>query len=410
MPMQPNYYFTNPAVASTANNLATAIFGDPEARAKRDYYGSAIELNKAKTGKTQSETRTLDDTNAARAGLQSAVASIFANPGAVDPAGAATVLRAAHDSNANQMASALQAMFATSLGMGTDDQATRSLVLQGKAPNQNFSPSVARSDAVAGRNAGYERDKATTVQRIKNEGDMAVQGAKPLTESQVKGNALSGYLAQNPASVAALFLNPQTTSPGAVTSFAPGDPRASEGAPRIDVPKPATPPKPETLGSRIKADNDLLSLVDQAAGAIYDKAGKIVSGGVDMPPDVRAKVAARARDIIMNNPNLPPLTAAQQAIGELAEVAGKRDGFWDFGEPNLKSYQLRGTQAPQAAQPELPSPVAQAVVPEGSAASPGQSQPMIAPPPMQARVPGKTYQTPKGPAIWTGTGWKLVGG
>jgi hypothetical protein len=79
-------------------------------------------------------------------------------------------------------ADAITQGLATGAAYGSPDEMRRSMVLQGKAINQDFSPTVAEADRIAGRNSSLAQQR-----------DLAKINATPLSDSQVKG----GLLKQN---------------------------------------------------------------------------------------------------------------------------------------------------------------------------------------------------------------------
>jgi hypothetical protein len=68
----PNYY--NPQMGQVAQNLGIALFGDPEARMKRDYYDSEVQKNQAGADKLDAEATFQLGRNLAQRNLQDTIA------------------------------------------------------------------------------------------------------------------------------------------------------------------------------------------------------------------------------------------------------------------------------------------------------------------------------------------------
>ena len=80
----PNAYYTDPAIAGIAKNLGAAIYGDPGARMKKDYYDASAQMNRAHAGKYDEEAIALRDRNEARPQMEGALSDLFTPPPGVD--------------------------------------------------------------------------------------------------------------------------------------------------------------------------------------------------------------------------------------------------------------------------------------------------------------------------------------
>lgn len=156
----PNYY--NPQMGQVAQNLGVALFGDPEARMKRDYYDSEVQKNRAGAGKLDAETAFQLGRNQAQQHVQDAIQSgaLVRQPGESDLqymtraqgylsaiGGLATTAKDASDAVSGGLAS----LYGTS---GTEQGAHTSLTLQGKTMGVND------YGTVEGQQAGQARDIA----------------------------------------------------------------------------------------------------------------------------------------------------------------------------------------------------------------------------------------------------------
>lgn len=97
--------------------------------------------------------------------------------------------------------------------------------------------------------------------------------------------------------------------------------------------------------------------------------------------------------------NEEELAANQAAVEAYRQKLYTRRGF----DPETGAY-LRGGEQQAPAPGILPAP--QSANEQGKTSLPGKV--MTSPPPANQRVVGQTYNSPNGPVIWMGTGWKKV--
>lgn len=326
MPIGPSPYYSDPQIGQIASNLAIAIMGDPDARAKRDYYGSEVRFNDARTAKTGEEATGVRLKNDATRALPDTLANLFVGPGTPaenfksNIAGAAGVLTAG-GGNAEQQVAGLKDLFSTAYGLGGDADMTRSLVLDGKMPDQNFAPSPGRADSVASRNAGFEFKKDTAVEGMRQ------TGANTRNAATIEG--------QNER----FYNTPLVARPGTETYLAPSDPRFGKmggkdgvvrGAPTkatvqgaagqriMDLPADAE--TPERLSSLFGAGGS-------GAGARGTKPRAVTRKSVDDAVIAGARGVNGALDL--TNPSKPVLKAEFEAAFDPAKVATARQAAAD---------------------------------------------------------------------------------
>jgi len=102
------------------------------------------------------------------------------------------------------------------------------------------------------------------------------------------------------------------------------------------------------------------------------------------------------------NPELQPAAAAA--------IIGQGLGALNYEDQHTKDYFAWKKQNPNAvstADFELPWAEAHPVAQYVDQATKGIAYSGQAVPPPQGRTVGQTYMTPKGPAVWRGSGWQL---
>lgn len=92
-----------------------------------------------------------------------------------------------------------------------------------------------------------------------------------------------------------------------------------------------------------------------------------------------------------------------------AEIRGRTAASNSTAKLNTaKLQEATGSPVTGADQPATDSPDAQTAPAPAPAAPPAANQPLAAPPPVNQRVVGKVYVSPKGPMQWTPQGWLPV--
>lgn len=199
--------------------------------------------------------------------------------------------------------------------------------------------------------------------------------------------ALAGKLAEIAAdSAAPIPLNADqslVTPTGDRLVTAPGALRAAIGEVAMDAGgrRLEGPPDPTGNGGKppFEVDakaNDAINFAADDIETQYD--GKLA-------PEDRQAFTARAAELYQQTRNLPAAIAQarKDVLGEQPQV---EDNWW----------------ADNRISPQRPIPGVNAA----DTAQYDRQQPAAAVPPPEARAKGSIYQTPKGPMMWTGTGWK----
>lgn len=130
------------------------------------------------------------DNNAAESTARGNLAAAFENPqfGADQFRGAAAnAVRSGY--KPSDLAELFQALMANT--GAPDDVVARARVGAGKTIGVNDAVSLDHQAQIADRNASNKMNEAMGVQGLRNEGALAVQNARPLTEGQVKGGLLA---------------------------------------------------------------------------------------------------------------------------------------------------------------------------------------------------------------------------
>ena len=148
----------------------------------------------------------------------------------------------------------------------------------------------------------------------------------------------------------------------------------------------------EAAAARIAATAAKPGSIQKVSPTDYNNFKKMLlsSTGMQFEPEAEAAIVDRASEIFQENKNAP--NAMQQALAEFKDKMERTDSaWWGLSEKKMG----------------LKSPVAGAVT-GGETPRPEEPSPAAGVPPVESRVPNKVYQTPKGPMMWTGTGWVPV--
>lgn len=404
----PNYY--NPQVGQIVSNLATAIYGDPEARAKAGYYGAETNNANAAAGKTGEETRGLRMKNDATAGLPTALGKLFVGPGT--PAenfknnitSAATIMTSGGGTADNQ-AGALKSLFSTAYGLGDNNDMTRSVILDGKTPDQNFAPSVGRADQVADRNFKAEKAKSDSTANIQNAGAMARTFAAPVVVRPGENVNLSPNDPRR-ATMGDTLYGDQTLD----------QVRAGAGTKILGLPDGEAPnPNLANVFSGGAGYKGATAKPKNVSGKTLDDA---VMAGASLLPGAVTRGSNNKISLDANFENsFPPekIVAARNAAGAELERSGnvqsagqayinalgvQSGDTWSTPHGSIASIfsgpgGLQHAQAPAA--------------PEAAAAPAGVITDKTQLPPPEQRKVGMTITTPKGDMTWNGAGWVPAG-
>lgn len=421
MPIIANSNYSNPEMGQIVSNLAAAIYGDPEARQRAGYYSAEGANAQASAAKSGEETRGLKLKNDATANLPATLANLYAPVlGETPQARQARIAQGlgafvqAGGGNSAEMGTGIKSTLSSLYALGNDDDMTRSEVLDGKTPDQNFSPSTARADKVAGRNAAADKSKADSVANIEQAGALG-----------------------------RVYAAPVVSRPGDTTYLAPNDPRRAvmgnngvvQGAPTVDT-------------VRANAGNQILALpggqdpTPNLANVFSGGAG--YKGAVAKPKAVTGK---NINDAVMAAAGMVPgatsidashktvldpnfeaafpadkVALARNAAGAIlsktgdAQAAGQAyldalgvkpgDKFGQHTNGGLLT-DLFGIGGNPGMVPATPA-AAPGAAPAAPNAAPVVTSPQQLPPPAQ-RQKGMTITTPKGDMSWNGMGWVPAG-
>lgn len=157
------------------------------------------------------------------------------------------------------------------------------------------------------------------------------------------------------------------------------------------------------------------SEINAQLGISTDKSGK-VTDGPGISPQLRAALRASATQSYKTGDD--PATAVTKAISTLSQPQTEK-GFLSRNFGGDGTTTIVPKQAPTVVPPGVPAvappsggaPAPQPVtlIPQGGApAAPAPASAPLPPgiPPAGARTIGGVYQTPRGPMMWTVTGWK----
>lgn len=176
------------------------------------------------------------------------------------------------------------------------------------------------------------------------------------------------------------------------------------------------------------------SLRQPGSGATSDFDAKMFQGGtvgIDKPKQVNDNIATAT---IEGGKNLISKAQFEQTYFDAYQHTGGMEAAWqkylndnpifdpkappgsyklNDGRVDWQTYFRNGGKVPERAPAEQREQQPSAGGPGGAGTPPPQQAPQQAPasvalPAENARVPGQTYMTGRGPAIWRGTGWELV--
>jgi len=423
MPFKSNTYYSDPALGAGIESLGGAIFGDPSKRVDYALRGAQGQYYNARTDAALEDARRNREQFDAQSGIGNSIGeALFSMAQGPNVDGSAGIqipktpeeirasmpglLNAAGRAYGNK-ADALGQIFQLIGGLSGDQGLGLSgLTAAGHMPGKDtaLTPGVQdrfRSEDEAARMARerLQQDGAMAREQVQEGGRNARRFDHPINVND--GNTVffppghpsapATAVSQGPG-MGSMFTVPAAPGAGAGRYVQSPNPDgtfswrlAKEG---LAAPPPGAASRQETLSAQIRAEDALMKLVDQAAGAQYEN-GKLVEGSVDLPQDARVAVASRAKQIITETPGVSPLSAATQALNEITDYSEKSTGLFGNGTPK-KSRKLK--------------PPAEAAAPTTTPA------PQSAAPPPAARVVGQVYPSPKGPVMWTEAGWQLVGG
>lgn len=378
MPFGSNMYYSDPTVGRIAGNLATAIYGDPEARAKRGLYdaqvqnyGAEADKNTAEAEKAREEAAGYRTKNTANTGLAESLRTLFGKIAPnVDPAALAGVVQSG-GGNADQLTQGIGNTLAQIFGVSptVDDKAT-SLTLQGKPVDQNFAPTVARADEVAGRNSNLKTGEDAAKQLLENRGAMS---------REIYGQGQQNNRAANTeAGVNSRFYNsPIQVSPNSEVFFNPRDPRYSSMGANLFGPKTGTADRvpPEVSGANL---DDVVLTAAQMMGGVKDQGGRPI-----LNPDFEAVLTKDPAKLAQAR------IVAADTLQKTRNVAQAAKAFMQaMGLPQGSAFQNVSNGNPFTSDMQIVPPVGAA--PQGPAAP---SAPMGGPPAGYTKAPdGKFYR------------------
>jgi hypothetical protein len=202
MPIIASPTFYNPQLGQAGANMLTAIFGDPEARMKRDYYDSQVTRNSALTEKAVQEAARLRTGNQNFNLLPDIYRQLARQPGETPDAWTTRtaplqgqLAQAYPGSNIEQAAKANTARLADIFAQGGVDDMARSLVIQGHTPGKDFAPTMERADAVSARDAAEAKAQAVATANIQA-GSAANVARIGLLRPTIVGAGATGYAPQ----------------------------------------------------------------------------------------------------------------------------------------------------------------------------------------------------------------------
>lgn len=413
MPIVPTGSYLDPNMGKITGNLALALFGDPEARAKAQLYGSEIGRNNALTGKTNAETGILTTKGAAYNDLPATLTNLYATGpvGETPDQKAARVapylagILQAGGGYANELAGGLSGGLSSLYATGNDEDMRRSLVMNGKMPGKDFAGTAARADAVAGRDNAAEQQKSYGVARINQAGETARNSTNEAGRNT------------------RFYDTPITAAPGNEIYLSPTDPRrkGGMGGPAGVITGQSTKNTVEgKAGDRLLAGEKsptLDTLYTGKAGSTNGAKPKNVSAA-----QLNGAVIAGARGINgavdLSNPNKPMLSpdfeasfdpervsAARRAASDELSRSGNVDragqAYRDalgvkpgdtFNNPGAMSRLFGATKGVTPAAPVAAAPVVSAAPPN-------------IPPPEARPVGTKATGRDGVPRMWDGRAW-----
>jgi hypothetical protein len=332
MPFGANMYYSDPTIGRIGSNLATAIYGDPEARLKRGLYdaqaglyGAETEKNRAEAGKLTEETRAQKGLNDAQDSLGDAIAGFSAPlPGEAPQdtmnrnAPAVAKFMRAHKGNTQEAATALGNIWSSILSQGDPDQQRRSLVGQGKMPDQNFSPTGAIADQNAGRNADLQAGVEVAKQQQADRGSMGRTIYQQGQENSRNAATIAGenYRAANA---------PITVAPNATAFLPKTNPNFAQFGDRIYGRTDTTAKTPSEVSAK-DLEDVIFSAASQIPGATMPDPTRpgntIINPGFEanFPPDKVIQARSAAASVYQTTRN------AQQAVGTYMQALGIAPG------------------------------------------------------------------------------------
>ena len=458
MAMRQNFLYSDPAIAATAQNLGTMIFGNPDDQEARELRRAQAGLARANTIKAQQEAEAARAAATARAGLGGVFRNILfddtAGPPTAEGVGPAPV-RVAPDVSRARAATALgdvaQAypdkpgnlgdVMRTILALSGDDALARSgMVAGGATPGENFALTPERADAISARDAAESQSQAIAVENIRS-GDRRYaadarasapkkfkMGGKDLGEVEARVaetlgvdlNAFTEGIAQLPSEQQSAIYGAIRQGWDESEGNIAGAVERGVGAARQFF--QTTPAEPAGLGNLFGMFADGPSIAPRA-----QPEAPTTGGGNKMPP-LGTEVVGRTPEgrPIIKNPdgsfssertitigvdggflNIPTMFGGKEVSPDEAVEIMRRNN-WVDPETGRKMTLFPDEAAALAAASQRSNSLGRNGRPAPAPAAPPAAAPASVPPPAQ-RKKGTIYQTPKGPMIWTGTGWKPAG-
>lgn len=429
MPIGQNIYFQDPYMGQITSNLGKALFGDPSARMKADYYASEVDKNRADAGKLDAEGKLAGGRYSAQQKLTPDLMATLAPQPGESPA--AHMIRIApvmsaiaqYGTGAKDASEGIGNLSSNAYATGDDNDKRTSLVMQGKAPTDDFAGTTTQADRVLDNKGGWKYRQGIGEANIKAGADKAVAGINQGAES---ARFFGKPIELNPGQEAVIpKSNPNNQTLGDRVFGAPSK-ITDEGAAGVRI----------AQGQERPADRFLYSGSEKAAspggaggkppminGKSMDDVVRIALGNMNgalvsdphnpkamvMDPNFKSTLdpvklqhaydAAGAE--LQNSKDVNRAGAAFRAALGLEDGASyKAPGFWDNYLPSWAGGGGKGqvVQPQPGNAPALPaSPLPAAAAPSAPAALP----------PIQARQAGvTTISVPgKGDFVWSGTGW-----
>lgn len=426
-----NPYYNDPNIEAIASNIRKAFIDpNPGQTALYRQHGRLYGLQADEIERKQRS--------------RSAIAGIFrqVQNGTLTPAQASEIAAAGIEGGVDPKDPSQYTLYTAANGGAPESAVGRAFVGAGHSIGKDQSFTTEGREAVAkrendeaARRTGITAGATIESARIRDSGEdrrlKATQdwNERNPTESVAKGSIVRGFAAQDPNGGVALVMPPHNTARDAVTNYAPGDPRAT--GPQVEGPK-----SPDRVG--------VVPDPNSPTGAAF---GTPEPGKPAFPPASAVPKPATPTDI-------SPDEVAKLERQALADV-GAADSQWNVDPTFTESYADKIPAARQAAaaayqksrnaadgqaaylaalgiapgskwnsqgkigrafgaKPGFDPPksaVGGAVTGGGTPTPPPATAPAPAPaapgalPPPEKRVPGQTYPTPRGPMVWTGTGW-----
>lgn len=430
MAMRENIWYASPYTDRISRNLGSIIFGDPSAARRREVQDAQIRNYDARTREVERKTAEARAESEALANMGSlfreALFQETAGPPTADGQGPAPVRRDAADierripdvlgkaagayrDKPGAMGEIFRVMGAMS---GDDSMARRGMVAAGSTPAQHFALTPERADAISARDAREQHDRELAVENVREGGRNARHattetrlGSEFTSRETRLGNqfatAEAGRNAREAAKEEGRTTREELKEGGRndradasnetrerIATNAEDGRQARHDRPRGGAPKP--PPR----------------LSPKDAALIEDQAFAGIGGTPDMKAAALSRLSAEERAGL----NAAIAEGWAQSSGNAA-VAAKAGSDYLGGILQLNKNEVegigsifnafRGPSLDRQA-PAVP-PAAAPPVPANPEAQRGRASI----PPVEQRVPGQVYDTPRGKMIWTGTGWKF---